>query len=127
VSSKNRHLAVIPLNLPRGTPPLIDDNHPTPLGKPLPNALRVQFPQGIPDRATRVTSNRTSREVAGAVQRGHIDADRRVQFACRARVGSRILSVLIVTRGEEPVDQGSETCASFTRMSSVHTDRSGAW
>ena len=72
----------------------------TPLGKPLPNALHAQSPQGIPDQVARITSNRrTSREVAEAVQRGHIDADCRVQFACRARVGSRMLSVLIVTRG----------------------------
>jgi len=37
--------------------------------------------------------------VARAVQREHhVDADRRVQFAYRARVSSGMLSVLIVTR-----------------------------
>ena len=59
-------------------------------------------------------------EVAGAVWRGQIDADRCFQFACDA--------VLIVTRGvtaEKPVTQGSKTCASFPRISSVRTNRSG--
>jgi hypothetical protein len=44
----------------------------TPPDKSLPNSLRVQFPQSIPEQAARVTSTRTSREVAGAVQREHV-------------------------------------------------------